>query len=344
MANAVTETAPVPSAAALANKQTAIAGGTRELVHDPGVQYYEDARTSHPCERGAGLLRFLSNPQEAGVAKISVLACRTFLWRCVMSIEPGPSSNPSPQNEFGSLQGCFVEGTPEQRARQRSIRRRALIISIASQAAILTAIILVPLFGKPERVALANVMPIPPYFHNNTPERPKTTTQQTGQRKHDPFTTVFSQPTHIPSSIDERPDPGSQDPPEIPSGSGPDTPCPGCIPIADSRPQPERPAEVRPQTPNRLFMTHLESAMLIRRVEPVYPPLARQIHKEGQVELRAIIATDGTIQSLQVVSGDALFLNSAKDAVTQWRYRPTVLNGQPVEIETYITVIYTLQH
>ena len=84
--------------------------------------------------------------------------------------------------------------------------------------------------------------------------------------------------------------------------------------------------------------------MLIHRVEPVYPPLARQTHREGQVELRAIIATDGTIQSLQVVTGDALFLRSAGDAVSQWRYRPTVLNGQPVEIETYITVIYTLQH
>jgi len=83
--------------------------------------------------------------------------------------------------------------------------------------------------------------------------------------------------------------------------------------------------------------------MLIHRVEPVYPQLARQTHREGQVELRAIIATDGTIQSLEVVKGDALFLLSASDAVSQWRYRPTVLNGQPVEIETYITVIYTLQ-
>jgi protein TonB len=329
----------------LGNKQTAFAGGTRELVPLPGVQYYEDARTSHPCERGAGLLRFLSNPQEAGVAKISVLARRTFLWRCVMSIEPGPSSNASPQNEFGSLHGCFVEGTPEQRARQRSIRRRALIISIATQAAILTAIILVPLFGKPERVALANVMPIPPYFHTNTPERQNTASQQNTQRRRNPLNlNVFSQPTRIPPSIDEHPDPGSQDPPEIPSGSGPATPCPGCIPIADGRPQPERPADVRPQAPHRLVLTHLESAMLIRRVEPSYPALAKQIHKEGQVELRAIIATDGTIQSLQVVSGDPLFLRSAEDAVTQWRYRPTVLNGQPVEIETYITVIYTLQH
>jgi protein TonB len=110
----------------------------------------------------------------------------------------------------------------------------------------------------------------------------------------------------------------------------------------DGRRQPERPAEVR-QMPRRLHMTHLEPAMLLQRVEPFYPPLARQIHREGQVELHALIATDGTIQSLQVVSGDPLFLQSALDAVRQWRYRPTILNGQPVEIDTHITVIYTLQ-
>lgn len=84
--------------------------------------------------------------------------------------------------------------------------------------------------------------------------------------------------------------------------------------------------------------------MLLQRIEPVYPPLARQIHREGQVELHAIIATDGTIQSLQVISGDPLFLQSALNAVDQWRYRPTILNGQPVEIDTRITVIYSLQH
>ena len=91
-------------------------------------------------------------------------------------------------------------------------------------------------------------------------------------------------------------------------------------------------------------MTQLDPAMLIHRVEPVYPPLARQTHRQGRVELRAIIGTDGTIQSLQVVSGDALFLMSAREAVQQWRYKPTILNGQPVEIDTYITVIYTTLH
>lgn len=258
-----------------------------------------------------------------------------------MSIKPGPST--SPQNEFGSLQGCFVEGTPEQRARQRSIRRRALSISIATQAAILTAIILVPLFGKPERIASASAVPIPPYYPNRAPARPETPTRpNTPHQRISTDNTVY-QPPVIPGRIDMRPEPASPEPPGFPSGPVSSTPCAACIPIVDTR-APERPADVRPQTPHRLVMTHLESAMLIRRVEPIYPPLARQIHKEGQVELRAIIATDGTIQSLQVISGDALFLNSAKDAVTQWRYRPTVLNGQPVEIETYITVIYTLQH
>jgi protein TonB len=258
-----------------------------------------------------------------------------------MSNEP----QPSPQNDFGSLEGCFVEGNVEQRARERGIRRRALIMSIAVQSAILTAIILVPLFGKPERIALANVVPIPPYYHNNAPERRTTVNPQTTQRRPNPFDPyVVSQPPRIPPGIDERPDPGSQDPPEIPSGPGPATPCPGCIPIADARPQPERPAEVRHEPPHRLLMTHLEPAMLIERVEPIYPPLARQTRREGQVELRAIISTDGRIQSLQVVKGDPLFLRSASDAVRQWRYRATVLNGQPVEIETYITVIYTLQH
>jgi protein TonB len=90
-------------------------------------------------------------------------------------------------------------------------------------------------------------------------------------------------------------------------------------------------------------MTHLDPAMLIHRVEPVYPALPKQLGRSGRVELRAIIATDGTIQSLQVAGGDPLFYQSAMEAVRQWRYSPTILNGQPVEIDTYISVIYTMQ-
>jgi periplasmic protein TonB len=257
-----------------------------------------------------------------------------------MSVEREPHS----ENDFGSLEGCFVEGNVEQRARERQIRGRALIISIAAQSAILTAIILVPLFGKPQHLAFANLTPIPPYYHRNAPERTNTSTQQAPQHKHNFFNGVVSPPHRIPDGIDESPEPRSPEPPGIPPGLGPGALCGGCIPLDDHRLPPAPPADVRPQTPHRLVVTHLESAMLIHRVEPVYPALARQTRREAQVELRAIIATDGTMQSLQVVAGDALFLRSAVDAVSQWRYRPTVLNGQAVEIETYITVIYTLQH
>jgi protein TonB len=256
-----------------------------------------------------------------------------------MSIEPGPS----PQNDFGSLQGCFVEGSPEQRKRERRIRRRALIISVAAQAAIVTAIILVPLFGKPERIALANAMPIPPYYHNSAPQRPQTTPLPNHTIVRHLCATCYSPifPNH-PATTDNTPP--QQDPiPGTPTGGDGNTQVPWGIALDDGRRQPERPAEVRPQTPQRLHMTHLEPAMLTQRIQPVYPALARQIHREGQVELRAVISIDGTIQSLQVVSGDPLFLQSALDAVRQWRYRATVLNGQPVEIDTFITVIYSLQ-
>jgi protein TonB len=255
-----------------------------------------------------------------------------------MSVEPEPHS----QNDFGSLEGCFVEGNVEQRARERRIRRRALTISIAVQSAILTAIILVPLFGKTERIALA-MTPIPPYYRGSAPERPHTTNTAPIRPVRNLCSTCYSPiiPDH-PATADNS---SQQDPvPGIGTSDGREGPqAPWNIGIDDRRRQPERPVDVRPPTPHRLVVTRLESAMLLHRVEPVYPPLARQTHREGQVELRAIIATDGTIQSLQVVKGDALFLRSASDAVSQWRYRPTVLNGQPVEIETYITVIYTLQ-
>ncbi|MGC2670523.1 MAG: energy transducer TonB, partial [Candidatus Acidiferrum sp.] len=243
-----------------------------------------------------------------------------------MSIESGRSL----QKDEGSFQSCLVEGSGEQRARERRIRRRALIISVAAQSAILTAIVLFPLFGKPARIAFA-MTPIPPYYHS--PENPSPAPHPAVPRRPNISPDFFSMPQHIPQQVDEHAQPASPEPPGIPSGPGPGTPCPGCIPLVDTRVQPERPADTRQQTPPRLHLTHLEPAMLIQRIEPVYPPLARQIRREGRVELRALISTDGTIKSLQVVSGDPLFLQSALDAVRQWRYRPTVLNGQPVEID-----------
>jgi protein TonB len=74
----------------------------------------------------------------------------------------------------------------------------------------------------------------------------------------------------------------------------------------------------------------------------VYPPLARQARIQGPVQLRAIISKAGTIERLAVVSGHPMLAGSAIDAVRQWRYRPYLLNDEPVEIETEITVNFVL--
>jgi protein TonB len=84
------------------------------------------------------------------------------------------------------------------------------------------------------------------------------------------------------------------------------------------------------------------AASLINRVQPVYPPLARQTRISGTVRLHAIISKSGGVQQLEVLSGHPLLVQAALDAVKQWRYRPTTLNGEPVEVDTTIDVIFSL--
>jgi len=82
--------------------------------------------------------------------------------------------------------------------------------------------------------------------------------------------------------------------------------------------------------------------LLTKKVQPQYPPLARQARIQGSVVLRALISKTGQIENLQVVSGHPMLTSSAIQAVKQWEYKPYILNGQPVEVETSITVNFTL--
>jgi len=86
----------------------------------------------------------------------------------------------------------------------------------------------------------------------------------------------------------------------------------------------------------------VQEAKLLKKVIPVYPPLSRQARVSGTVQLIGVIAKDGTIQQLQVVGGHPLLVKAAVDAVRQWIYRPTLLNGQAVEVIAPIDVIFTL--
>lgn len=87
---------------------------------------------------------------------------------------------------------------------------------------------------------------------------------------------------------------------------------------------------------------NVQQARMIRQVQPVYPQIAKTAHIQGTVILHAIIAKDGTVQELQYISGPPLLMRAAMDAVRQWRYQPTLLNGEPVEVDTTISVIFTL--
>lgn len=240
--------------------------------------------------------------------------------------------------DSASLSACLVDGDADQLHRARRTRRHSLLLSVLVQIAILAALILIPILSKTPRIALANVMPLPPYYHTTTSdhavERPHHAT-----RTHE-FTFCLSCPpvlatTHTqPTNSSDENISGA----DIIEGAGPE--CSECKGLATySGPHLAIP-EV--STPSVVHVTNVDPAMLIHRIEPIFPTLARQTGREGRVELHALIGIDGTVRSLQFLDGDPMFYQSALDAVRQWRYKPTLLNGRAVEVDTHITVIYKL--
>jgi len=81
---------------------------------------------------------------------------------------------------------------------------------------------------------------------------------------------------------------------------------------------------------------------LIHKIQPTYPALARSARIQGIVVLQAVISKQGTIENVTVLTGHPLLIPAAIAAVRQWRYRPYILNNEPVEVETQITVNFSL--
>jgi protein TonB len=86
----------------------------------------------------------------------------------------------------------------------------------------------------------------------------------------------------------------------------------------------------------------VSEGLILKKVQPRYPSQALQMRMEGSVQLQATIGKDGSISNLKIMSGDALLARSAQDAVKQWKYKPYYLNGEPVEIQTQITINFKL--
>jgi protein TonB len=229
---------------------------------------------------------------------------------------------------------------------QRSRRSWTTLTSFALQAAVGGLLLLLPMLktvGLPAYRALST----PVSFGRLAPEPLPTQSSRGGPAVSslDPAVIHLLQPPRIPTSLAS---PSDDAPPQLPGGPGgggytgsrdgiPDV-------LASTTesvlPAPPKPA---PATITRAIRTSsMLQGNLIRRVEPVYPALARSARIEGAVEVAAVISKTGTIENLRVLSGHPLLVRAAIEAVSQWRYRPYILNGEPVEVETQITVRFFL--
>jgi TonB family protein len=108
---------------------------------------------------------------------------------------------------------------------------------------------------------------------------------------------------------------------------------------------PESAPQLPKLAPNSLRVSQgVSQGLILKKVPPQYPQMALQLHKQGAVELQVTITKQGTISNVKVISGDALLARAAADAVHQWKYRPYLLDGEPVEIQTQITINFTAPH
>jgi periplasmic protein TonB len=242
-------------------------------------------------------------------------------------------------DSFCELRQCLVDSDPEALRHDRSVRRVGLAASFALQTAAVAILILVPLLAPVvvPRFATVNAVPV---WRPPAPVRVEQPSQPAR---------ALSAPQYIPNGV-SRPNPTvRQESADTGQAIGLDFGAPREQgDLSDVLGTSRTYAPVRPIT--REGSTHplavgsgVMEAMLIKRVEPKYPTMALNTHTSGSVVLSAVIATDGTIQSLKVVSGNPLLLGAALAAVREWRYKPTLLDGQPVEVETLITVNFVLQ-
>lgn len=255
---------------------------------------------------------------------------------------------PQPEKFESALGHCLMDSDAESLRLARSIRRRSMLLSTAIQVAVLTAAVVVPLFATNGIEAIRRLGEGPIYTRVPPPPPPAQKARATtagssrGTATSHFKITPISEPSKIPEGVSIVDDLNSV-PPQV-TGGGPNQPgIPGSVGdpglFGGGQPPPPPPPPVE-RKPRRISV--IKPAKLLHKVEPAYPPLMRQIRKSGRLDFRAIIGTDGTIQQLTLVSGDPGFILSAQQAVLQWRYAPTVLNGEAVEVETMITVIYTM--
>ncbi len=236
---------------------------------------------------------------------------------------------------------------------QKGRQTFATLVSFLLQCLMLGVLLLIPLYFTeqlPKSQLLTFLVAPPP------PPPPPPAEQQVARVMKQIQTDLMSTgqlrtPTKIPEKIQMIKE--EEAPPPMPSGGGVVGGVPGGIPggqlggviggIVNATSNLAFVPKLQPVVPQRVRVSQgVTQGLLIRKVQPPYPALARSARIQGDVLLKAIIDKQGNIQDLQLVSGHPMLVPAAIEAVRQWRYRPYLLNGQPVEVETTITVIFTL--
>ena len=238
-------------------------------------------------------------------------------------------------SEFGNLSQCVLDADRGAIGRARRLRRKALLASLVLEAAAVVGLLLWPLVTPgvlPPATIVTPEVPFPRVrnsqpVHEHTNPNPAPRPPSNHPISFMPTTTIHTASTQT--------DP----PPDIGVPGAPDREDrPVWIP-SENVVAPPPPRSAKPPMISRGVM----DALLVHRVQPEYPSLAKTIHLGGTVELRAIIGTDGSVRDLEVVSGNPILARAAVAAVWQWRYQPTRLSGTPVEVETQITVKFILE-
>lgn len=225
-------------------------------------------------------------------------------------------------------------------------RRAATMVSLVLQAALVTALAALPLLDTEAlpKVTLSTLVAPGPPAGPPAPARPEVARRAATPHDSDMMGQKLREPQEIPKRIAHIEE--SAAPPEIPSG-GPGVP--GGTGPSEGNPLntiinlPPPAVIPKPSVSSPLRVSQgVAQGFLVHEVKPAYPPLARQARIQGTVLLQAIIGKEGSIERLRLVSGHPMLAPAAIEAVKQWRYRPYTLNGEPVEVETEITVNFVL--
>jgi len=240
----------------------------------------------------------------------------------------------------------FADSMLEATWAQRSRRSWTTLTSFGLQAVVISLLLLLPLW---KTVGLPRVRMVSTPISAGRPDMKPTTSQPHGGSRSIAQTSAVIIPLIQPGRVPTGRRTGPDDPaPQPPGGGGdyipgielPGTPDGPPLPfIGGTRP-------VMPVSPATVVHPFRKSSILegslVRRVLPIYPPLAKSAHIQGPVVLAATISKAGTIEDLHVLSGHPMLVGAAIEAVRLWRYRPYILNNEVIEVETQITVNFTL--